>query len=193
MEKIEFMKIIGEITERKVNKCAIEFENNPARVYYSGQLICGIVDLTLNEKKKVQDVSIKLLGKAYVCWPESNDQSNTAYDGKQIFFDKRIELNHESNGNKLFINGNSEKSNFRFFIDTIQLMPGSYKYTFEYKLPDSLPSSIEYKFGYIRYRVCVVVENLWSNNEEFDKYFTVIGVSNLTPYMRVSLNLLSSF
>lgn len=189
MEKIEFTKIIGEITERKINKCAIEFENNPAKVYYSGQLICGIVHLTLNEKKKVHDVSVKVFGKAYVCWPESNDQ--TAH-GKEIFFDKRIELNHESNGNKLFINGNSGKSNIRFFTDTIQLMPGSYKYTFEYKLPDSLPSSLEYKYGYIRYRVCVVIENLWSN-EEFDKPFTVIGVSNLTPYMRVSLNLLSSF
>lgn len=99
-EKVEFMKILGEITDRKVNKCEIVFDNNPAKVYYAGQLICGIVHLTLNEKKNVRDVSLNIVGKAYVRWIESNGRNNTAYHGKEVFFDKRIEdMDHESNGN----------------------------------------------------------------------------------------------
>lgn len=70
-EKIEFKKVIGELTERKpINKCAFEFADNPTKVYYSGQLICGIVHLTLNENMKTKNIFANVIGKAYVRWIE---------------------------------------------------------------------------------------------------------------------------
>ncbi|KAG4072774.1 hypothetical protein HA402_005251 [Bradysia odoriphaga] len=158
--------IISELTERKVNKCTIKLCGNASNVYYSGQLISGTIQLTLNEKKKVRDIFVKVLGVAYVRWPEGGGRNDTVNKGKEIIFDKKIELIHESD-------------------DKMQLMPGSYSYPFECKLPNYIPSSLELKYGYIRYKVQAVLDNLLWSGEEFEKFFTVVGVSDLTPHMLV--------
>ncbi|XP_037044256.1 arrestin domain-containing protein 17-like isoform X2 [Bradysia coprophila] len=156
--------IISELTERKVNKCTIELCGNASNVYYSGQLISGTVQLILNEKKKVRDILVKVLGVAYVRWIEPRGRNDNVNKGKEIIFDKKIELIHDSD-------------------DTVQLMPGLYYYPFECKLPHCIPSSLELKYGYIRYKVQTVLDNLLWSSEEFEKFFTVIGVSELTPHM----------
>ncbi|KAJ6641677.1 Arrestin domain-containing protein 17, partial [Pseudolycoriella hygida] len=156
LERVEFSKI----TERKPNKCVVQFPDNPAHVYYSGQVICGVVELTLNEVKKNFDFFVKILGKAYVCWVDRGYQSYQEYSNQEVVFEKRVEVIHESN-------------------DTIRLTPGFYKYTFQCPLPEKLPSSLEYKCGYIRYKATAVLDSI-----EFEKPFTVIGVSELSPYMR---------
>lgn len=101
-EKVECKKIIGEATDSKINKCAIEFENNPDKVYYSGQLICGNVQLSLNEKKDVRGVFLKIVGRAYVRWTEGYGQHRTTYKGKEPFLDKQIYLIGGSDGNNLY-------------------------------------------------------------------------------------------
>lgn len=98
LDQIQFEKIEckttyqDDITERKINKCVIEFDNNPAKVYYSGQLVCGTVQLSLNEKKDVRGVVLKIVGKAYVRWTEGYGQHRTTYKGKELFLDKQIYL-----------------------------------------------------------------------------------------------------
>lgn len=66
-------------------------------------------------------------------------------------------------------------------------MPGAYKYTFQYKLPDFLPSSLESRYGNIRYKACVVLDTSLSSNDEFDNLFTVISVVNLPQNSFVSV------
>lgn len=86
-----------------VNKCAIEFENNSAGVFYSGQSICGIVHLRIDERKKVRSVFVKIFGKSYVRWTESNNRNDKPYFGNENIFDERINLIAESNGSKYLI------------------------------------------------------------------------------------------
>lgn len=93
--------ILRGLTERKVNKCTIELTKNPSNVYYSGQLISGTIQLTLNEKKKVRDIVAKVIGVAYVRWIEPKGRNDNVYKGKEIVLDKQIELVHETNGNSL--------------------------------------------------------------------------------------------
>lgn len=97
--EIDIKKIVNALTERKTNECAIAFDENPAKVYYSGQLISGTIQLTLREQKKLQGVSAKVIGVAFVFY-EGNGQSNTEFRVKDNFFEKRIELVLESGGKK---------------------------------------------------------------------------------------------
>lgn len=101
---INLKPIIDDLTERKIiNKCAIHFDANPAKVYYSGQLIDGTIQLTLREKKKLRGVFAKIIGKVYVCYDETNGQSDPEFTSKEIILHERIELvHHESNGKNLF-------------------------------------------------------------------------------------------
>lgn len=96
-DKIEWKNVIGDISKRKINKCVIEFENNPAKVYYTGQLICGNIYLSLNENRNVRGICVKIIGKAYVRWSEEYGENPSVYTGKEIFFDERIDLDGESN------------------------------------------------------------------------------------------------
>ncbi len=91
MEK-NIKNIVNEITERKINKCAIEFDENPSKIYYSGQVINGTIKLTLGEKKKVRGVFAQIICVAYVRFIEMNGQTNTEYTGREIVFEKRVEL-----------------------------------------------------------------------------------------------------
>lgn len=85
----------------KLNKCAIEFHDNPLNVYYSGQTISGIVKVTLIESTKFDCICAKIIGTGYVNWTEKNGESTTTYEDKEIFYDKQIDLIHESHGSIL--------------------------------------------------------------------------------------------
>lgn len=78
----------------KPSECAIEFLENPSKVYHSGQSVSGKIKLKLYEKK--EDVFAKIVGTAYVNW---SNKDNNKFEGREIFFEKRTELIHESNGN----------------------------------------------------------------------------------------------
>lgn len=43
--------------------CKIDFENNPMKVLYAGQLLKGTVKLTLTSQKDIRGVYINILGK----------------------------------------------------------------------------------------------------------------------------------
>lgn len=65
------------------------------------------------------------------------------------------------------------------------LQPGTYNYTFEFKLPNNVPSSIEGDCGWIQYAVNVVVDiSIWAD-QKFEQTFTVIQPINLNPSLKV--------
>ena len=154
--------------------CDIEFENNPRKIVYAGQLLRGMVRLNLPEKGNAISVYIHIKGKGYASW----NQGNSKIVAKEQYFDERIYLVGTQNGR-----------------DEIGLIPGLHEYPFEFQLPYAVPSSFEGKFGHIKYTFRVVIQvPLWMN-KVFKEQFTLIKAFNLNdhPVLRVILNLSHSF
>lgn len=64
--------------------CEIEFDNNPLKVVYSGQLLRGNVKLTLTDLIKVRGVYLKICDEGYCHW--TNERSFT---GREDYIDER--------------------------------------------------------------------------------------------------------
>lgn len=88
--------------------CNIEFENNPNRIVYAGQLLRGTVRLTLTEEKNARGVYIRIKGKAYCHW--SRGKNNT-YTGREDYLNETTYFVGGRDGNKYF-----EKRCFHAFI-----------------------------------------------------------------------------
>lgn len=81
------------------NKCFVKFENNPAKVCYSGQTFRGTVSLTLI--KNVREVYLKIIGEAYARWSKSGgDGGSKSFIGQEEYIDERIYLFTSINGNQ---------------------------------------------------------------------------------------------
>lgn len=75
--------------------CEINFENNRMQVVYSGQIIRGVVRLTLTEEKLVCSAIVQFNGTAY----NVNNGVNT---NNMNFFEKKKYLIDRDNG-KIFM------------------------------------------------------------------------------------------
>lgn len=64
--------------------CEIEFENNPNKIYFAGQMLRGTVQLTLTEAKTVRSIYIQIHGKGYCRWI----QGRASYTGKQEYLNE---------------------------------------------------------------------------------------------------------
>ncbi|XP_055312538.1 arrestin domain-containing protein 17-like [Sitodiplosis mosellana] len=140
--------------------CIVDFENNPEKVIYAGQLLRGTVQLTLTEEKNVRGVFIQIRGEAYAHWSKKKGKRTKNYTGEEIYLDE-----------KTYFVGGSEGE--------VRISPGTYNYTFQCLLPAGLPSSIEGKFGHIRYTANVVLDIPMWVNKKFVNPFTVIKPINL--------------
>lgn len=47
-------------------KCDVKFDNNPAGVYYSGQTLSGVVEITSTKQTKVRALTLRIEGFAKV-------------------------------------------------------------------------------------------------------------------------------
>lgn len=81
-------------------ECFIDFENNPSKVVYTGQLLRGNVQLKLTEPKNVRGVYIKIKGKAYAHWTEGSGDNRKSYTGEEEYINERT----------YFVGGNSGNS-----------------------------------------------------------------------------------
>lgn len=59
--------------------CKIEFENNPEKIYYSGQIVRGTVKLTLTDAKIVRGIYMQLFGDGYISFYEKRFESKETY------------------------------------------------------------------------------------------------------------------
>lgn len=66
----------------------IEFENNPQKVVYAGQLLRGTVRLTLTEEKNVRGIYIRIYGKAYAHWTKGGGKSRRSYTGEEHYLNE---------------------------------------------------------------------------------------------------------
>lgn len=72
--------------------CTIEFENNPTKVVYSGQLLRGNVHIILNKMISVKNISLRISGDAYSRWTDGFSDDETTYTGSENYLNERIYL-----------------------------------------------------------------------------------------------------
>lgn len=51
--------------------CEVKFDGNPNGVYYSGQTLCGVIEITNDKPRKIKALTLRIEGYAKVC--ERND------------------------------------------------------------------------------------------------------------------------
>lgn len=133
------------------NNCKIEidFQNNPMKVFYSGQVMRGTVQLNLSKQKKVRRIYMHLYGGAYVSWSEyvwfDFGLHNWYSDHRKTYSGKEIHLND----GQYFVGAPKddasckEKQTPKRWQRVFKMAPGIHDYTFEFKLSSYLPTSIE--------------------------------------------------
>lgn len=73
--------------------CEIEFEKNPSKVVYSGQLVRGNVHLTLTEAtESVQNISLRFRGAAYCRWTDGFQDDKETFTSSENYLNERIYL-----------------------------------------------------------------------------------------------------
>ncbi|XP_044729870.1 arrestin domain-containing protein 17-like [Chrysoperla carnea] len=175
-----------------LRNCEIMFDN-PYNTYYSGQTIKGVVNVSFDSTKKIRGISIKLKGEAKTKWTERQQ--------KQQFGHTAGSNNHHSGQNNYeYINvdftGSEEYFKFQYYLlgakkgDKLEIPPGKYSYPFSCKLPESLPSSFEGKYGHIRYTAKVTLDRPWKFDQEYKTAFTVISTVdlNLNPQVKIPID-----
>lgn len=74
--------------------CRIEFENNPSGAYYSGQLMRGIIHLTLTgtEERVFHTAIVRIIGDGRVSWTEQVPVRRYDYAQKRNVTEYRTEV-----------------------------------------------------------------------------------------------------
>lgn len=82
-------------------RCGVEFENNPSRVIYSGQMLRGTVHLVLTSEKNVRGIYIRVTGQGHTHWTEGSGDSRKSYWGNEDYFNALFYLVGGNNSNIL--------------------------------------------------------------------------------------------
>uniref|UniRef100_A0A182YBS8 Arrestin_C domain-containing protein n=1 Tax=Anopheles stephensi TaxID=30069 RepID=A0A182YBS8_ANOST len=137
--------------------CTISFDDNFHGVFFAGQKFTGTVDIDLPKTKKV-----KVTGLASVLWTETYGTGTTmVFQGREDF------LNHTV----VFVHSETD--------EPIVMEPGRQVYKFALQLPNTLPTSFEGDYGYIRYTARVIFERPWKFDLTYKIAFTVVHQLNL--------------
>lgn len=75
--------------------CVVEFENNPSKVIYSGQLLRALVTLTIVKPTIVHGIYVRLTGDAYAYWTgrrRSNRRRRKSFTRSEKYLDEQIYL-----------------------------------------------------------------------------------------------------
>lgn len=73
-------------------------------------------------------------------------------------------------------------------LDEIRLTPKTYQHAFKYTIPCAAPSSITCTYGYVQYKICIVLDMPWQQDMEFEAPFTVVQTVNLNDYPILRVN-----
>lgn len=81
--------------------CDINFENNPEKVYYAGQLLRGTIKLTLTSAKTVRGVYIVISGRAYCHWTTGSGKNRKSHTGNEDYLEEKTYLYGDENGENI--------------------------------------------------------------------------------------------
>lgn len=69
--------------------CEIDFENNPMKVIYAGQLLRGTVRLHLTEHKDVRGIYVRIYGTAHARWSTGSGKNRKTYTGDEDYLNEK--------------------------------------------------------------------------------------------------------
>ncbi|XP_055604993.1 arrestin domain-containing protein 3-like [Uranotaenia lowii] len=144
--------------------CDIRFDNNPNGIFNAGDVVSGSVTLTLTQLKKVKGVYLLITGFAETFWNDKvphgpkNKKMKANFKGREEF------ITH-----KTYLIGSDTLTN------PIDIPIGSASYNFQIPIPTTAPTSMEGRYGHIRYSVKVTLERPWKHDQNFQMPFTVLA------------------
>ncbi|KAK4878698.1 hypothetical protein RN001_011204 [Aquatica leii] len=122
--------------------------------YSPGEVITGTLQCTFFSEHKVKGVRVIFFGDANVNWSA----------GKYV--------NYEDE--KQFL-----KSDLVVLASETTFQPGTYNYPIVFTLPAHLPSSLEAKYGSIKYKIEAIISRPWAIDYETKKTFEVFSFHKL--------------
>ncbi|XP_050091145.1 arrestin domain-containing protein 17-like [Anopheles aquasalis] len=142
--------------------CKITLDGNSQDVFFAGQKLSGTVDLTPSKPKKVKGVQLKITGVGCVRWTETYGTGTTIpFSGREDYLTHTVD----------FLRSETD--------EPIDLPAQRHLYRFSLLLPDTLPTSFEGDYGYIRYTVRLVLQRPWKFDLTYKIAFTVVNQLNL--------------
>uniref|UniRef100_A0AAG5D4I4 Arrestin C-terminal-like domain-containing protein n=1 Tax=Anopheles atroparvus TaxID=41427 RepID=A0AAG5D4I4_ANOAO len=148
-------------------KCDIVFDDNSSGIFSAGDHVAGTIELQLSKIKKVRGVCLLISGYSSVFWeakvPDGpkNKKVKAQFKGREDFIKQKLYLAGSENGTG------------------IQLPPNAIRYKFDFAIPPSAPTSMEGKYGHIRYLLQVTLERPWKFDHKFQQPFTVTCEADL--------------
>ncbi|CAL8113181.1 unnamed protein product [Orchesella dallaii] len=128
----------------------IVFERK-SKIYFSGEKILGHAVVVADQQENIEELGLRLWGKANVSWIEGNGKS-----------EKNPSVNDESNPVKATANIISEEESYfdrRLTVlektgpEDIVIPSGRNTYQFELSLPSGIPSTFEGEYGHVAYNI----------------------------------------
>ncbi|XP_033166039.1 arrestin domain-containing protein 17 isoform X2 [Drosophila mauritiana] len=159
-------------------ECLISFDNNPQGVYYAGQELSGVVDLSVDATKRIKGIHVTVSGYAKIRWIKKGYPRDSERAMCRAY---RSYLSSRS-----YVLGSCANNS------SIDWPAGEYSYTFHVILPDNLPTSFDGKYGQIHYEIITTIERAARHPKVFKLPFTVIQPLDLNAdaIYRVPLEIL---
>ncbi|XP_053969273.1 arrestin domain-containing protein 17 [Anastrepha ludens] len=159
-------------------ECLISFDNNPQGVYYAGQELSGIVDLSVDATKRIKAIHITVSGYAKIRWIKKGYPRDSERAMCRAY---RSYLSSRS-----YVLGSCANSS------CMDWSAGDYSYTFHVILPENLPTSFDGKYGQIHYEIITTIDRPARYPKVFKLPFTVIQPLdlNVDTIYRVPLEIL---
>ncbi|CAD6995989.1 unnamed protein product [Ceratitis capitata] len=159
-------------------ECLISFDNNPQGVYYAGQELSGIVDLSVDATKRIKAIHITVSGYAKIRWIKKGYPRDSERAMCRAY---RSYLSSRS-----YVLGSCASSS------CMDWSAGDYSYTFHVILPENLPTSFDGKYGQIHYEIITTIDRPARYPKVFKLPFTVIQPLDLNAdtIYRVPLEIL---
>ncbi|KRK05465.1 arrestin domain-containing protein 17 isoform X2 [Drosophila yakuba] len=159
-------------------ECLISFDNNPQGVYYAGQELSGVVDLSVDATKRIKGIHVTVSGYAKIRWIKKGyprDSERAMCRAYRSYLSSRSYVLGSCANNSSF-----------------DWPAGEYSYTFHVILPDNLPTSFDGKYGQIHYEIITTIERAARHPKVFKLPFTVIQPLDLNAdaIYRVPLEIL---
>ncbi|XP_055613056.1 arrestin domain-containing protein 3-like isoform X2 [Uranotaenia lowii] len=157
--EVNFTEDVG--TEKMMtSKYDIVFDQNSHGVFFAGQTITGRVEMDLAKVKTVTGVYLHFKGYSEVSWTDKQgigeDRRMIHYTGHEDYIDIRTYLVGSSHGERF------------------ELSAGNHSFPFSYSLPYTIATSIEGKWGFVRYTAKVGLERPWKYDNTYVQPFTVL-------------------
>ncbi|XP_013118372.1 arrestin domain-containing protein 17 [Stomoxys calcitrans] len=159
-------------------ECLISFDNNTQGVYYAGQELSGVVDLTVDTTKRIKAIHITVNGYAKIRWIKKGYPRDSERAMCRAY---RSYLSSRS-----YVLGSCGVNSY------LDWMAGEYSYTFHVILPENLPTSFDGKYGQIHYEIITTIDRPGRYPKVFKLPFTVIHPVDLNSdaIYRVPLEIL---